>query len=77
MDQQALVERARRTYLLIEEKFKTIGVVTDFVMKTGFISWLNESPDRIQRYEQDDVNALVNEYVDACINEDNVEELDE
>jgi len=45
----------------------------DYVIKTGFISWLNQEEERIDRYlDGRDLQNLVLEYIDEITKEDEV-----
>lgn len=66
-----LVERARQAYEYLGSRLTEFGITNGFVMKTGFVMWLNENEDRVQQYEAGtEIDKLIDAYVEDCINED-------
>lgn len=68
------IERAKKTFELLKDKLGQLEIEDGFVMKSGFISWLNAYDERIQRYLDEDLDKLTTEYVDEVVNVDMIGE---
>jgi hypothetical protein len=73
MEIQDWIDRAKEIYKLLDEALSMGDIKMDYVMRTGFISWLNGSDERIERYlKGDDLQGLVLDYIDEITREDEV-----
>ncbi len=70
-DALVYMERAQRVYELMERLCLENNITMDFVLRTGFVSWLNDDPERVLQYTTGEaVEQLVEQYLQWTVVED-------
>lgn len=66
--------RAAEAFSILDLALREFDLTAGFVMRTGFVTWLNINKDRQDRYMSGDVAALAKEFIDECVLNDLVTE---
>ncbi len=66
--------RAAEAFGVLDQALKEFDLTAGFVMRTGFVTWLNLDVKRQDRYIAGDVISLAKEFIDECVLNDFISE---